>query len=134
MAGPRFPWAWIGYAAVLTAAVVVGEFGNVLRGEPVTWLMAANWVVTLALLTATWGYAMQRPIGNATYWRRVFWILLVATALMLVRVAAASTTALVLVLGFMVALLPAYVAAFRYGFRSPHLWLPQSAQSIARRA
>jgi hypothetical protein len=63
----------------------------------------------------------------------VFWILLVATALMLVRVAAASTTALVLVLGFMVALLPAYVAAFRYGFRSPHLWLPDTAQSIARR-
>jgi hypothetical protein len=31
-------------------------------------------------------------------------------------------TALVLVLGFMVVLLPAYVAAFRYGFRSPHLW------------
>ena len=133
MAGPRFPWAWIAYAAVLTAAVVIGEFGNVLRGEPVTWLMAANWVVTLALLTATWGYAMQRAIGNATYWRRVFWILLVATALMLVRVAAASTTALVLVLGFMVALLPAYIAAFRYGFRSPHLWLPHTAQSIARR-
>jgi hypothetical protein len=95
--------------------------------------MAANWVVTLALLTATWGYAMQRAIGNATYWRRVFWILLVATALMLVRVAVASTTALVLVLGFMVMLLPAYVAAFRYGFRSPHLWLLQPAQSAVRR-
>jgi glutathione S-transferase len=122
MAVPRFPRAWIAYAALLTAAVVIGEFGNILRGEPVTWLMAANWVVTLALLTATWGYAMQRPIGNAIYWRRVFWILLVASALMLVRVAAASTTALVLVLGFMVVLLPAYVAAFRYGFRSPHLW------------
>ena len=123
MAGPRFPRAWIAYAALLTAAVVIGEFGNILRGEPVTWLMAANWVVTLALLAATWGYAMQRPIGNAIYWRRVFWILLVASALMLVRVAAASTTALVLVLGFMVVLLPAYVAAFRYGFRSSHLWL-----------
>jgi len=46
---------------------------------------------------------------------------------MLVRVAAASTTALVLVLGFMVVLLPAYVAAFRYGFRSHHLWLPRPA-------
>jgi len=133
MAGPRFPWAWIAYAAVLTAAVVIGEFGNVLRGEPVTWLMATNWAVTLALLTATWGYAMQRAIGNATYWRRVFWILLVATALMLVRVAAASTTALVLVMGFMVALLPAYIAAFRYGYRSPHLWLSRNAQSAVER-
>jgi hypothetical protein len=133
MAVPRFSRAWIAYAALLTAAVVIGEFGNMLRGEPVTWLMVANWVVTLALLTATWGYAMQRPIGNAIYWRRVFWILLVASALMLVRVAAASTTALVLVLGFMVVLLPAYVAAFRYGFRSPQLWPPLPGQSSARR-
>jgi hypothetical protein len=133
MTGPRFRWAWISYAALLTAAVVIGEFGNILRGEPVTWLMAANWVVTLALLTATWGYAMQRPIGSATYWRRVFWILLVATALMLVRVAAASTTALVLVLAFMVVLLPAYVAAFRYGYRSPHLWLANTLQPVVRR-
>jgi hypothetical protein len=118
---------------LLTTAVVIGEFGNVLRGEPVTWLMAANWIVTLALLTATWGYAMQRPIGNATYWRRVFWILLVASALMLVRVAAASTTALILVLAFMVVLLPAYVAAFRYGYRSPHLWLAHTPQPVVRR-
>jgi hypothetical protein len=46
---------------------------------------------------------------------------------MLVRVAVASTTALVLVTGFMVVLLPAYFAAFRYGFRSPHLWLRRPA-------
>jgi hypothetical protein len=57
----------------------------------------------------------------------VFWILLIASALMLVRVAAASTTALVLVMGFMVVLLPAYFAAYRYGFRSPHLWLRRPA-------
>jgi hypothetical protein len=133
MAGPRFRRAWISYAALLTAAVLIGECGNILRGEPVTWLMAANWIVTLALLTATWGYAMQRAIGNATYWRRVFWILLVATALMLVRVAAASTTALALVMGFMVALLPAYVAAFRYGYRSPDLWLAHTPQAVVRR-
>jgi len=132
MAGPRFPRAWIAYAALLTVAVVIGEFGNLLRGEPVTWLMAANWAVTAALLTATWGYAMQRPIGNASYWRRVFWILLVASALMLIRVAAASTTALMLVMGFMVVLLPAYFAAFRYGFRSPHLWHRGPAQATAR--
>ena len=131
MAGPRFPRAWIAYAALLTIAVVIGEFGNILRGEPVTWLMAANWAVTAALLTATWGYAMQRPIGNETYWRRVFWILLVASALMLVRVAVASTTALVLVTGFMVVLLPAYFAAFRYGFCSPHLWHPGPVQATA---
>jgi hypothetical protein len=132
MAGPRFPRAWIAYAALLTMAVVIGEFANILRGEPVTWLMAANWAVTAALLAATWGYALQRPIGDATYWRHVFWILLVASALMLVRVAVASTTALVLVTGFMVVLLPAYFAAFRYGFRSPHLWHPDPVQATAR--
>jgi hypothetical protein len=131
MAGPRFPRAWIAYAALLTMAVVIGELANILRGEPVTWLMAANWAVTAALLAATWGYALQRPIGDATYWRHVFWILLVASALMLVRVAVASTAALVLVAGFMAVLLPAYIAAFRYGFRSPHLWHPDSVQATA---
>ena len=91
------------------------RFGNVLRGEPVTWLMAANWSYAGAA-DPTWGYALQRSISCGTYWRRVSWILLVATALTLARVAAASTTALVLVLAFMAGLLPAYIAAFRYGF------------------
>jgi hypothetical protein len=114
--------AWATYAAVLTFAVIAGEFSNLVRGEPITWLMLANWVVTLVLLTATWGYALRRPIATEQYWRRVFWILLLATALMLVRVALASTVALVLVLALMLLLVPAYVAAHRYAFRSSELW------------
>jgi hypothetical protein len=122
MAAPRFPKAWLVYAAVLTAAVVIGEVSGFLRGEPVSWQTLLNWIVTLALLTATWGYAMQRPVGNEPYWRRVFWILVVVTALMLLRVALASPAALVPVAAFMALLVPAYVAAWRYAYRSAQLW------------
>jgi predicted Na+-dependent transporter len=122
MTPPRAKKAWLVYAGVLTVAVLVGELSNFLRGEPLSWLTVANWVVTLALLTATWGYALQRPIGNARYWRRVLWILLAASALMLLRVALVSASALVIALGFMAVLVPAYVAAYRYAFRSSHLW------------
>ena len=122
MAPPRAKKAWLVYAGLLTVAVLIGELSNFLRGEPLSWLTVANWVVTLALLTATWGYALQRPIGNARYWRRTFWILLAVSALMLLRVALVSATALVIVLGFMAVLVPAYVAAYRYAFRSSHLW------------
>jgi hypothetical protein len=122
MAPPRAKKAWVVYAGLLTVVVLIGELSNFLRGEPLSWLTVANWVVTLALLTATWGYALQRRIGNARYWRRTFWILLAASALMLLRVALVSATALVIVLGFMAVLVPAYVAAYRYAFRSSHLW------------
>jgi drug/metabolite transporter (DMT)-like permease len=53
-----------------------------------------------------------------------FWILLFASSLMLLRVAIASATALILVLVFMALLVPAYVAAYLYAYRSPHLWEP----------
>jgi hypothetical protein len=122
MTPPRAKKAWLVYAGLLTVAVLIGELSNLLRGEPLSWLTVANWVVTLALLTATWGYALQWPIGNARYWRRTFWILLAVSALMLLRVALVSATALVIVLGFMAVLVPAYVAAYRYAFRSSHLW------------
>jgi hypothetical protein len=122
MTPPRAKKAWLVYAGLLTVAVLIGELSNLLRGEPLSWLTVANWVVTLALLTATWGYALQRPIGNARYWRRTFWILLAVSALMLLRVALVSATALVIVLGFMAVLVPAYVAAYRYAFRSSHVW------------
>lgn len=129
MPGPHFPRAWLLYAALLTAAVLVGEVSNFVRGEPFAWLTVVNWVVTLALLAATWGYAMQRPIGNEPYWRRVFWILVVVTILMLLRVAIASAAAFGDVLGFMALLVPAYVAAFRYAFRSPHIWQNEPGRS-----
>lgn len=124
MAAPRFPKAWLTYAAVLTAAVVIGEVASFLRGEPFSWQTLLNWIVTLALLTATWGYAMQRPVGNEPYWRRAFWILVAATGLMLLRVALVSPAALVPVAAFLAFVLPAYVAAWRYAYRSKQLWKP----------
>ena len=131
MAPLRAKKAWLVYAGLLTVAVLIGELSNFLRGEPLSWLTVANWVVTLALLTATWGYALQRPIGNARYWRRTFWILLAVSALMLLRVALVSATALVIVLGFMAVLVPAYLAAYRYAFRSSHLWQRRPADAAA---
>jgi hypothetical protein len=122
MTAARAKKAWLAYAGLLTVAELIGEVNNFLGGDPLSWLTVANWIVTLALLTATWGYALQRPIGNALYWRRVFWILLAASALMLLRVALVSATAFMVVLGFMAVVIPAYVAAYRYAFRSSQLW------------
>lgn len=122
MTPSRAKKAWLAYAGLLTAAELIGEVNSFLGSEPLSWLTVTNWIVTLALLTATWGYALQRPIGNAPYWRRVFWILLATSALMLLRVALVSPTAFVVVLGFMAVLIPAYVAAYRYAFRSSDLW------------
>ncbi len=122
MTPPRAKKAWLAYAGVLTAAVLIGELSNFLRGEPFSWLTVANWVVTLALLTATWGYALQRPIGNAPYWRRVFWILLAASALMLLRVALREPGRLRSGARLHGRAGPAYVAAYRYAFRSSHVW------------
>jgi hypothetical protein len=123
--------AWLAYAGILTFAVVVGELSNLARGRAITMLTAANWAVTLALLAATWGYALQRPVATPLYWRRVFWILLFASSLMLLRVALASASALVVVLAFMVLLVPAYVAAYLYAFRSARLWEPEALRSTA---
>lgn len=122
MAAPRFPRAWLLYATLLTAAVVIGEVSNLFRGEPFTLLKLADWIVTVALLTATWGYAMQRSIGSEPYWRKVFWLLMVASGLMLLRVMLASAIAFVIALVFAAFVVPAYVATYLYAYRSPQLW------------
>lgn len=119
---------WVVYAAVLTTAVVIGELSNLSRGEPFTMLLFADWVVTLVLLVATWGYALRRPIATPSYWRIAFAILVLASVLMLVRVALASSAALVASLVLMVFVLPAYFAAWRYSFRSRELWTAGSSR------
>lgn len=122
MSNPAVRKVWAAYAGIVTFAVVVGELSNLARGAPVTWGALANWVITLVLLIGTWGYALRRTIATEVYWRRVFWILLVANGLMLLRVALASTVALALVAALMVLLVPAYLAVYLYAFRSPELW------------
>jgi hypothetical protein len=113
---------WVVYTGVLTFCIVFGELSSLARGAPFTGFTLVNWVVTLVLLLAAWGYALQRAIANERYWRTAFTILLLVNGLMLLKVALASTFALTVVLALMLLLLPAYFAAYRYAFRSPQLW------------
>jgi hypothetical protein len=71
---------------MLTFGVLAGEAANLSRGGEVTALTLGNWTLSAALLTALWGYALQRRIGNERYWRAVFWLVLFANSVMLIPV------------------------------------------------
>ena len=113
---------WVVYAALLTFAVLAGEAANVSRSREISGLTLANWALSAALLSAVWGYALQRRIGTRIYWRAVFWLVLFANLVMLVPVllnggaVAAFTGALTLLI------VPAYFAAYRYAYRSENVW------------
>ena len=113
---------WVVYAALLTFAVLAGEAVNVSRSREISGLTLANWVLSATLLTAVWGYALQRRIGNRSYWRAVFWLVLFANVVMLVPVllnggAVAAFTGVLTLL-----IVPAYFAAYRYAYRSENVW------------
>jgi hypothetical protein len=121
-AGPvvrRRKTGWLVYAGALTAAVVVGEAS---RGTWPDLVAVASWTLTVALLVALWAYALQRPLGTEQYWRLVFWIVLVATLLLLAPVVAAGGALAQYSLALTVPIVPAYVAAYRYAYRCPQLW------------
>jgi hypothetical protein len=115
---------WVVYAALLTAFVLVGEARNFLAGSGIDAVTIANWILTLVLLVATWGYALQKPLGTASYWRAAFWIVVVATAVMLVPVGLGTPEAILFTALLLALVAPAYVAAYRYAYRSPRLWQP----------
>lgn len=115
---------WVVYAAALSFAVLAGEAANVSRSGEVGALMLANWILSAALLTALWGYGLQRRIGNEKYWRVVFWLVLFANAVMLVPVLLVGGEIALVTGALTLLIVPAYVAAFRYAFRSPSLWRP----------
>ncbi|HET7203985.1 MAG TPA: hypothetical protein VFI92_11510 [Steroidobacteraceae bacterium] len=115
---------WLVYAAGLTAAVVIGE---VTRGTPPDLVALTSWVLTTALLVAVWSYALRRRLGNEQYWRAVFWIVLLATVLMLLPVLMAGGTLARYALALTVPIVPAYVAAYLYAYRSPGIWRKNSA-------
>jgi hypothetical protein len=115
--------SWLVYVAVLTLFVIVGELSNLLQGATPTAITLANWVLTLVLLTADWGYALQKSFGARRYWQAAFWIVLFATAVMLVPVAFSGTEAIVFTAALLALVVPAYVAAFLYAYRSPGLWI-----------
>lgn len=112
---------WTAYAAVITAAVVVGEIANVAQGS-LDARTPANWVLSAVLLTATWGYALRRPIGAHRYWGPAFWVIFAATSITLLPVLMAGPAAMLVVAVLLPLLAPAFYAAYRYAYRSPELW------------
>jgi len=114
--------AWTVYVVLLTAAIVVGEVANVMQGGAVNFRSMANWIVTGALLIATWGYALQKPIGAQHYWRTACWVVIGATLVTTVPAALAGPEAIIMVAVLLVLVLPAFYASYRYAYRSPQLW------------
>jgi hypothetical protein len=119
---PARKTGWLVYTALLTAFVILGEARNIAQAGLPTAVTLANWVLTATLLTATWCYGLQKPVGAAWYWRAAFWIVSLATMVMLVPVAQAGPEAIVFTAILLALVLPAYVAAFLYAHRSPQLW------------
>lgn len=113
---------WIIYAATLSAAVVLGEAVDFAQGKPVTLAAAANWLVTAVLLVATWCYGLQKPLHTQVYWRAAFWIILFVTLLGMARVALAGRLGLYVALVSLAFMVPAFVAMYRYAYRSAQLW------------
>ena len=117
---------WVVYAAALTFCVLAGEAVNLSRGGEVTALTLGNWTLSAALLTALWGYALQRRIGSAGYWRAVFWLVLFANAVMLIPVLLGDRTVAMFTAALTLLIVPAYLAAYLYAYRSPALWSPRA--------
>jgi hypothetical protein len=110
------------YAALLTFGVLAGEAVNLSRGSEVTALTLGNWTLSAALLTALWGYALQRRIGSERYWRTVFWLVLFANAVMLIPVMLGDRTVALFTAALTLLIIPAYVAAYFYAYRCTPLW------------
>ena len=113
---------WVAYAALLTFGVLAGEAANISRAREVTALTLGNWTLSAALLTALWGYALQRRIGSERYWRAVFWLVLCANAVMLVPVLLGGGAVAMLTAALTLLIVPAYLAAYRYAYRNLDLW------------
>ena len=113
---------WVVYAALLTFGVLAGEAVNLSTGGEVTALTLANWTLSAALLTALWGYALQRRIGSERYWRAVFWLVLFANAVMLIPVMLGDRAVALFAAALTLLIVPAYLAAYFYAYRSTAFW------------
>ena len=98
---------------------------NLAQGGRVDPRTFANWIVTGVLLTATWGYALQRRIGAQYYWRAACWVVIVATLVTTVPALLAGPAAMLVVLVLLALLVPAFYASYRYAYRSPQIWPQQ---------
>ena len=119
--------AWTGYAAALSAMILVGEVANLTQGGSVDLRTLANWIVTGALLVATWGYALQRRIGREDYWRGACWVVIGANLVTAIPAVLAGADARIMVMLLLPLVLPAFYAAYRYAYRSPQLWRAEEA-------
>ena len=126
MTAPRRRLGWILYAAALTLAVLIGEVSRRTRPDLVA---LASWILTAALLVAVWSYALRRRLGNEGYWRAVFWIVSFATVLMLAPVLISGGELARYTLTLTVPIVPAFVAAYLYAYRSPEIWGTAAAPS-----
>lgn len=113
--------AWAAYAALLTVAIVAGEFSNLSHGAFDVRTLA-NWFLTGVLLVATWGYALRRRIGAHRYWAPAFWVVLAATLISTIPAAMAGSTARLVTGVLLLLVAPAFYAAYRYAYRSPDIW------------
>lgn len=120
---------WTAYAALLTAAVVIGEVANLVQGGTIDVRTFGNWVVTGVLLLATWGYALQRPIGAPYYWRAACWVVLGATLVTIIPAALAGEAAIFMVAVLLPLVVPALVATFLYAYRSPQVWAQRAGSA-----
>lgn len=116
-----FKPGWLAYASLLTVAVLGGE---VSRWQAPDAVAVASWVLSAALLTGVWCYALQRPLGSERYWRAVFWLLVVSTAFMLLPVLMRGGEVAVYTGVLTLLIVPAYLALYRYAYRSGGLWPP----------
>jgi hypothetical protein len=116
---------WVVYASLLTFGVLAGEAVNLSRGGEVSALTLANWALSAALLTALWGYALQRRIGNERYWRAVFWLVLFANTVMLIPVMLGDRAIAMFTAALTLLIVPAYLAAYFYAYRNSQLWNPR---------
>lgn len=113
---------WTAYVAAITLFVVVGEARDVAVNGLPSATTFGQWLLTVALLTAAWGYALRRPVGTEAYWRVVFWLEVAATAAGFVPIVMAGKVAIAVGIVLLALLAPVFVAAYRYAYRSPELW------------
>jgi hypothetical protein len=120
---------WTAYAALLTVAVVIGEVTNLAQGGKIDARTFANWFVTGVLLLATWGYALQRPIGAPYYWRAACWVVLGASLITTIPAALSGPAAVIMVAVLLPLVVPAFIASFLYAYRSPQVWRTEGSAS-----
>lgn len=120
---------WTAYAALLTVAVLIGEVTNLAQGGKIDARTFANWLVTGVLLLATWGYALQRPIGAPYYWRAACWVVLGASLITTIPAALSGPAAVIMVAVLLPLVVPAFIASFLYAYRSPQVWRTEGSAS-----